>query len=236
EPPFEAAAVRESVEHSLAAVAEVGAPATWTLSNHDIEREVTRYGGGAVGLARARAMFLLELALPGPVFVYNGAELGLPNVDDLPDEVLQDPVWERSGHTERGRDGCRVPLPWEGEEPPFGFGCTAERAWLPVPAQWRSLTRQAQEGDPGSTLSLYKAALRLRRELPALGDGSLTWQDAPENVLVLARDPGFCCAVNLGSAPVGLSLEGEVLLSSGPVERSGTELVLPADTAVWLRR
>ena len=117
ETEFSAESVREAVENSLAAVAEVGGVPTWTLSNHDVEREVTRYGGGEIGTQRARAMILVELALPGASFIYNGAELGLPNVD-LPDEALQDPVWERSGHAERGRDGCRVPLPWEGSEPP----------------------------------------------------------------------------------------------------------------------
>ena len=114
-----------------AAAELAGSPATWRLSNHDVEREVSRYGGGSVGLARAKAMALVMLALPGPVFVYNGEELGLPNVD-LPDEVLQDPVWERSSHAERGRDGCRVPMPWEGSAPPFGFS-TDDDTWLPMP-------------------------------------------------------------------------------------------------------
>ncbi|WP_439116787.1 alpha-amylase family glycosyl hydrolase, partial [Nocardia cerradoensis] len=110
--------------------------------------------GGARGVARARAMILVELALPGAVFLYNGSELGLPNVDDLPEEVLQDPVWERSGHTERGRDGCRVPLPWEGERPPFGF-TRAERSWLPIPPEWADLTVEAQLERLDSTLCLY---------------------------------------------------------------------------------
>ena len=124
----------------MAAAEIAGSPATWTLSNHDVEREVSRYGGGAEGLARARAMALVMLALPGAVFVYNGEELGLPNVE-LPDDVLQDPVWERSGHAERGRDGCRVPMPWSGDAPPFGFS-TSDEVWLPVPSDWRmAITR-----------------------------------------------------------------------------------------------
>ena len=114
---FDSATVREAIDNSLAAAELADAVPTWTLSNHDVEREVTRYGGGAQGLARARAMALVMLALPGVAFVYNGEELGLPQVE-LPDEVLQDPVWERSGRTERGRDGCRVPLPWSGAAPP----------------------------------------------------------------------------------------------------------------------
>ena len=120
---FDAADIRDAITNSLAAAAIEGATPTWTLANHDVEREVTRYGGGEVGLARARAMALVMLALPGAVFVYNGQELGLANVE-LPDEALQDPVWIRSGGRERGRDGVRVPMPWEGDEPPFGFSDT----------------------------------------------------------------------------------------------------------------
>lgn len=121
EADFDADQIRAAIQNSLAAVDSVGATPTWTLSNHDVEREVTRYGDGQIGQWRARAMALVMLALPGTVFIYNGSELGLPNVE-LPDEALQDPVWERSGHTERGRDGCRVPIPWEGTDPPYGFG------------------------------------------------------------------------------------------------------------------
>ena len=144
EAEFGADSLREAIENSLGAVAAVGGTPTWTLSNHDVEREVTRYGGGEIGLARARAMAVVEFALPGAVFIYNGAELGLPNVD-LPDEALQDPVWERSGHAERGRDGCRVPVPWEGAAPPFGFswrrrrGCRCRRSG-PI-APWRRRSR-----------------------------------------------------------------------------------------------
>ena len=109
---------------SLAAVAGTPAPACWVLSNHDRPRHVTRYGGGDSGTRRARAAALLQLALPGAAYLYNGDELGLPDVD-LPDEALQDPIWERSGHTERGRDACRIPLPWSGTEPPYGFSPAA---------------------------------------------------------------------------------------------------------------
>ena len=208
------------VDRSLAANNAVGAPTTWVLSNHDVTRHVTRFGGGAQGLARARAALLLMLALPGSVYLYQGEELGLPEVTDLPEEALQDPTWKRSGYTERGRDGCRVPLPWEGDEPPFGFGCSAERSWLPVPAEWRSLTREVQERDPDSTLSLYKKALRLRRELLLPAEDALHWADAPQNVLAFRREPGFTCAVNFGADPVTLPFEGEVVLSSGRWSRT----------------
>ena len=117
------------------------------------------------------------LALPGGAYVYQGEELGLPEVEDIPEEMLQDPVWRQSGGEDRGRDGCRVPLPWSGQAPPFGFSPADAKAppWLPQPRDWKALSVEAQQSDPASTLRLYQDALRLRHELPALGDGTLTW-------------------------------------------------------------
>ncbi len=219
---FDAAEVRAAIDNAMAAADLAGAVPTWTLSNHDVEREVTRYGGGARGLARARAMALVMLALPGAVFVYNGEELGLPQVD-LPDEVLQDPVWERSGRTERGRDGCRVPLPWSGDAPPFGFSANPD-TWLPMPADWAGLTVQRQEADPSSTLNFYRRAIELRSNRTEF-DGGVHWvRDG-----VFTRDGGLRCVLNTGAAPVTLPT-GEVLLASGPL----TGGLLPPDTAAWL--
>lgn len=173
---FDAGEVHDAIENSLAATAIYDAVPTWTLSNHDVDREVTRYGGGEVGLRRARAMAMVMLALPGTVFIYNGEELGLPDVLDLPEEVLQDPTWERSGHTERGRDKCRVPLPWSGEAPPFGFSSSPD-TWLPIPADWASLTVEKQEADPDSTLAFFprgaqiaQGARRIRRRRTGMAD------------------------------------------------------------------
>ncbi|MDX1874036.1 glycoside hydrolase family 13 protein [Mycolicibacterium sp. 120266] len=219
---FDAAEVRAAIDNAMAAADLAGAVPTWTLSNHDVEREVTRYGGGPRGLARARAMALVMLALPGAVFVYNGEELGLPQVD-LPDDVLQDPVWERSGRTERGRDGCRVPLPWSGDAPPFGFSATPD-TWLPMPADWAGLTVQRQEADPSSTLNFYRRAIELRSGRAEF-EGGVHWvRDG-----VFTRDGGLHCVLNTGAAPVTLPA-GEVLLASGPLPGG----LLPPDTAAWL--
>src|SRR6202008_1337920 len=158
---FDATEIRHAIENSLAAAAIEDATPTWTLANHDVEREVTRYGGGEIGLARARAMALVMLALPGAVFIYNGQELGLPNVE-LPDDALQDPTWERSGHTVRGRDGCRIPIPWRGGTPPFGFS-TSPDTWLPLPPEWAALTVEKKLSETGSTLSFFRHALEIRR-------------------------------------------------------------------------
>ncbi|MEV6099231.1 glycoside hydrolase family 13 protein [Nocardia sp. NPDC051981] len=226
--PFRPDRIRAAVDNSLRAVAGVGATPTWTLSNHDIEREVTRYGGGHVGQARARAMILLELALPGSVFVYNGAELGLANVDDLPEWALQDPTWERSGHTERGRDGCRVPLPWEGESPPFGF--TTGVPWLPMPPEWAALTVEAQLERLDSMLSLYRMAIELRAVRPEFGGVGLEWYASPPGCLAFRREGGLLCVLNATDAPILLPA-GEVLLASAAIN---ARRELPANSTAWL--
>ncbi|MEV4469599.1 glycoside hydrolase family 13 protein [Nonomuraea sp. NPDC049504] len=218
---FHAKSFRSVIEKSLAEAELVGAPTTWVLSNHDKPRHVTRHGS----LARARAATLLMLALPGSAYLYNGEELGLPEVLDLPDELRQDPAFLRRGES---RDGCRVPLPWTSSE---GLGW--RNPWLPIPAEWAALSAEAQHDDPASTLNLYRAALRLRRQHPALGGGTLTWLDSPEDVLVIEREPGLVVVLNTGDEPVRPGVAGEVLLSSGPLTDDGA---VPPDTTVWLQR
>ncbi|MFT4126960.1 MAG: glycoside hydrolase family 13 protein [Gordonia sp. (in: high G+C Gram-positive bacteria)] len=236
---FDAAEIHDAIANSLASVLLVAGTPTWTLSNHDVDREATRYArtvqadpgsplDSAVGIARARAMALVELALPGTVFIYNGAELGLPNVD-LPDEALQDPVWERSGHTERGRDGCRVPVPWEGSAPPYGFSTNAA-TWLPMPAGWEQFTPEKQLEDMSSTLSLYRRAIELRATRPEFTGPSVDWYGAPEHCLAFRRSGGsLTCALNAGSVAVPLP-PGELLLISAPL----VDGLLPPNAAAWL--
>jgi len=225
---FDARAIRDAIQNSLAAAAIVDATPTWTLSNHDVGREVTRYGGGQVGLRRARAMAMVMLALPGAVFVYNGEELGLPDVD-LPDEVLQDPTWERSGHTERGRDGCRVPIPWSGDNPPFGFSANPD-TWLPMPSDWAALTVEKQRADAGSTLSFFRRIIGLRRERDEFAGAEIEWLSAPRDALIFRRHGGgLVCGLNAGRRPIALP-PGEFLLASAPL----IDGKLPPDAAAWL--
>jgi alpha-glucosidase len=224
----EAGVVRNAIEESLATATSATAPPTWTLSNHDVWREVTRYGGGQVGWQRARAMALVELALPGAAFIYNGAELGLPNVD-LPEWALQDPKWERSRHTDRGRDTVRVPLPWEGDVAPFGFS-PGDRPWLPMPPEWGGLSVERQLEDENSMLSLYRQALELRRDHPALAGDAIEWYGAPAGCFAFRRKGGgLICAFNTSDEAVPLP-PGRVLLASGPLD----EDYLPPDMAAWL--
>ena len=223
---WDAAAFHQAIDGALAATATVGAPNTWVLANHDIIRHATRFGGGVVGQARARAAAMIQLALPGAAYLYQGDELGLENVE-LPDEVLQDPAWERSGHTERGRDGERVPLPWGGSAPPFAF--TSGTPWLPMPAEWGAVTVEAQLEEADSMLSLYRRILELRRILVDLKANDFEWIGAPDGCLALRRGESFVMITNFTSAPAELPA-GDVLLASGPL----ADAMLPPDTTVWL--
>ncbi|RCG26384.1 DUF3459 domain-containing protein [Streptomyces diacarni] len=236
---WDAEALRTVIDASLTSLGAVGAPATWVLSNHDVVRHRTRLGGGH---ARARAASLLMLALPGSAYVYQGEELGLPEVRELPDAARQDPSFFRANGQDGLRDGCRVPLPWDEEEnaaagSSYGFGSGG--SWLPQPAGWGALSVAAQTGDPDSTLELYRTALRLRRERPELGDGHpLEWLPAPEGVLAFRRG-AFVCAANTTPDPVRLDLPtGELLLASGGLDTGAAPgvTVLPGDTTAWWAR
>ena len=189
-----------------------------------------------VGHNRARAAALLVAALPGSLYIYQGDELGLPEVEDLPLELIEDPMHYRSGGIDPGRDGCRVPLPWSGDHAPFGFSPEGVHPWLPQPEGWSALTVEAQRDDPASTLNLYREALRLRRELPELGDGPLEWWDdamsGANHVLAFRRGPGFACVVNTGETSVRLPADATILLSSAPLDDTGA---LQGDATAWLR-
>jgi alpha-glucosidase len=225
-----------------------GSSTTWVLSNHDVVRHATRYGlppedrhartwlltGGAsprldrgLGLRRARAAILLMLALPGSAYLYQGEELGLHEVPDIPPDMIQDPVFSRSRGAEKGRDGCRVPLPWTAGGTSFGFGPGA--AHLPQPAWFGPLSVEAQERDPASTLSLYRGALHWRHRLQTAAENMEWLPGTNGQVLHFARSGGWRCVTNFGPGPVPLP-DGTLILTSAPVD--GPQL--PADTTAWL--
>ncbi|NYE19694.1 glycoside hydrolase family 13 protein [Microbacterium immunditiarum] len=244
--PWNAAALRESIERTLREHAPVGAPATWVLSNHDVTRPVTRYGRVDSGFAfdrkrfgvesdlelgtrRARAAALLTAALPGCLYVYQGDELGLPEVE-LPADVLQDPMHFRSGGIDPGRDGCRVPLPWAGDEPPYGFGTAGGTGtWLPQPGDWAMLSVAAQERDPRSMLALYRGAIAVRRERPDFHSPDLEWLDLGDDVIAFRRGDATVCITNLGP-DLELPPHTAILLASAPAEHGS----LPTDSTAWL--
>ncbi len=246
ETEWDAAALRDVIAESIAAYAAVGAPSTWVLSNHDVVRHASRlaltaenpqgHGIGPdspgkpipeVGLRRARAATTLMLALPGSSYLYQGEELGLPEVIDLADDVRQDPTWFRTNGERYGRDGCRVPLPWSATDPAYGFSPTGA-AWLPQPGEWAQLARDAQVDDPSSTLSLYRGLLAQRR-LHGLGAGALTWIEGMGEDVVAFRNGNVIVVANLGSRGIALP-DGIVIAASGLLAGRG----LPVDTTVWL--
>jgi alpha-glucosidase len=244
--PWDCAALVDVIEASLREAGGVGATATWVLSNHDVVRHLSRYALPSstdlrkwllsdgtqpapdlrAGLRRARAAALLMLALPGSAYLYQGEELGLPEVADIAPIYLQDPTWERSDHQDKGRDGCRVPLPWEPTGPSFGF--SSGTGWIPQPADWAELSWGAEDGDPTATLELYRSALALRRKFST--DDALTWLTKGPATLSFARSNGLVCIVNFGVEAVAIPA-GQLLLTSGDLADGG---LLPTDTAAWV--
>ena len=253
ETPWRAADLHESITSSYRSNDSVGAPTTWVLSNHDVVRHATRLAlpvgqprpngiraedpqpDAALGLRRALAATALELALPGGAYLYQGEELGLPDHTTMPDEARQDPTWERSEHTEAGRDGCRVPMPWVKDAPSFGFG-PSEATWLPQPEVYGDLAVDQQDGVAGSTLEFYRRMLR-ERHARELGSGSLTWVEGAGDDDVVAfvnsRDghEDLWVVTNFGE-PVALPDDTFVVLSSGDAD----SLTVERDVTVWFTR
>jgi len=250
--------MRTSIDDTITQHAKVGAPPTWVLSNHDVIRHRTRMAPGfdpdhrltcvvdeERGLRRARAATLFTMALPGSLYLYQGEELGLPEVRDLDGAVRQDPAWHRSGGTDGTRDGCRVPIPWSGQEPSYGFG-PGSASWLPQPAGWADLSVEREQADAASTLAMYRAALRIRRSTSAFGEGPLAWLDVDGDALAFRRtaaDGGtVTCVLNLSETSLRLPVAWgtDVLLASSDdvaalaTDDGAEELVLGSETALWL--
>ena len=246
--PWDAKQLRASVDDTLRAHAAVGAPSTWVLSNHDVTRPVTRYGRQdssfafatkrfgtptdlCVGRQRARAAALLTSALPGSLYIYQGDELGLPEVEDLPRDVLHDPMHFRSGGIDPGRDGCRVPLPWTALGTSLGFSPdTTASPWLPQPSHWAELSVERQSADPESMLSLYRGALSIRRHNPDLRTGAFTWMPSQPGVLAFSRGSHFLNVTNMNDRPIALPAHADVLLTSGKMFNNQ----LAANSTAWL--
>lgn len=251
--------LRSSIDRSIEGMAAVGAPVTWVLSNHDVVRAVNRLemdfvaADGPTGEeplvetksfdieranSRARAAAMLMLALPGAVFLYQGEELGLPEVLDIPAERLQDPIWKMSGNKERGRDGCRVPLPWKvSEHGAFGFSTnteiTPEQSWLPQPVNWGDFSAEGQEHSTNSMLHLYRNAIGIRKTNSSLLSSHFRWVDSSDGSFAFTRseDNSFLCIVTF-EADEAVPPNYEVLLSSQEIE-SGR---IPPNSTVWLQR
>ncbi len=247
---WDAGALRDVIERTGASFQGVAARPTWVLSNHDVVRHPSRYGmpadypierglrtGGPqpdeqLGLRRGRAAALLMLALPGGAYLYQGEELGLPEHGEIPDGLRQDPALRRGGTHAGSRDGCRVPIPWHGDAPAYGFSPTG-RSWLPQPSSWATYARDRQVGVAGSTYELYRAALRLRRE-HCLGDGTLEWLDVGPQVVAFVSG-GVLVVANVAGPAVPLPAGWVPVLRSDPQPQPGSATV-GTDVAVWAVR
>lgn len=245
--PWDAASLRQVINESITEYAAVGAPSTWVLSNHDVIRHASRLalterspqGSGIgprsaaqpipeLGLARARAASALMLALPGSAYIYQGEELGLPEVVELPDNSRQDPTWFRTNGEQYGRDGCRVPLPWSADEPAYGFNTTGE-SWLPQPDQWGELARENQQKTDGSTLELYKNLIALRSQ-HQLGTGTLEWVEHQNPNVLSFKNGSILVLSNLSDDELEMP-EGEVVARSGTLP----SVIVQANETVWLK-
>ena len=249
---WDARAFREKIAYNLELSAKTGSSSTWVLSNHDVIRHATRlvipglgesidfFGDESawyvanrmdpkldleLGVARARAATMLILALPGSSYLYQGEELGLHDVLDIPSDQMQDPQWFRGEGKLKSRDGCRVPLPWEKTGSSFGFGPGGSH--LPQPRWYSEYSVEAQENDPSSTLNIYRQALALRKRL--YQSDRIEWLELGKDVLGFRRD-GWISITNFGDVPIDLP-EGNLLLSSAEL----VEGKLPAAATAWLQ-
>lgn len=239
-----------SINESFEAFDLVGAPSTWVLSNHDIVRHASRMGGltgrptasdgvgpndpqpdRELGLCRARGATIFMLGLAGASYLYQGEELGLPEHTTLAAEFRQDPTFARTSGKRVGRDGCRVPLPWQaGVGAANGFNSTG-KSWLPQPDLYREYSRDKQDGIAGSTLELYKSALRLRRELK-LGEGSFAWLPQFTNGNSLGyRNGGILVIHNFSRESIAMPTGKVILRSANEQDHEH----IAADETVWIQ-
>ena len=224
--------MKTSITRTLAELGEVGAAATWVLNNHDSSRVRTKLGDET----RAKSAALLIHALPGGIYIYQGEELGLPD-GDLPDEARQDPVFFRTAGADKGRDGCRIPLPWEAEKDAYGF--STGKPWLPQPKNWQKFSVDQEENDSESFLNFYRKSLNIRKSNPALGGESpITWVATSPGILYFTRPFGLHVLFNVSenSQTLDISEGGSILLAShSNVQLHVGTLELPANSGVWLQ-
>lgn len=267
--PWLPAQVKQFVDRYVTEVMNMGGALAWTLNNHDTHRSVTRYGRAdaakaeswtgnnlvhsnmpvdeALGERRSRAMAVFTAGLPGAFFLYQGEELGLPEVLTIPDDRRQDPIFHRTHGNEKGRDGCRVPIPWtRNSANNYGFSSddarSAPDSWLPQPESWGERSVEKFDAEPNSIMNLYRELLRARREsrrelvITVLED--FTWVDTGHDDVLTYRYRGVLVVLNMSDEPRKIDVMGDVLVESVPgalVNHSFTNGDIAPNSAVWLR-
>lgn len=226
--PYDAKLLYQSIQSAFSILSAVGALPTWALSNHDSPRVASR-----LGVEESKALFIALLALPGSLYLYNGQELSLPNAE-VADAYRQDPIFHRTNGAQKGRDGARVPLPWSSELAELGF--TQGRPWLPIPKEWQGLSVNKQEQDPGSSLHLYRKALKARRKFFS-GEREIIWREKGEDGLLVFERGDYLILLNASDDQKSYNASGELLLAShSEVTADGKQVRLPKATACWVSK
>ena len=258
---FNASEFKVIIDRALLSAKKNGSSSTWCLNNHDQMRPATKFGllptvdrirwknsGGKtnpldekLGIQSAIAASMLIMALPGCTYIYQGEELGLHEVLDIPEDQIQDPQYLRNHKVDKGRDGCRVPLPWTKSGSSFGFGDGGSH--LPQPKNFGEYSIEVESADPNSPLSIFRKALTLRKTL--IAPEEITWHETGDaSVLHFSRPNGWNCITNFGRNYYNFDGIGEVIHASGPLAEKGVYLVhgvettgndLPPATTVWVR-
>ena len=234
--PFEAAAMRTTLRRSLQLFLRADTTPTWVLSNHDLVRHPTRFGGGATGVRRGLAFTALLLSLPGAAYLYQGEELGLEE-SEVPEAARQDPYWLRSG--QKGRDGCRTPMPWNASGPGFGF--TVGTPWLPFDDQAPVRNVDSEAGDASSALNLYRQLIAARRELRSMRVGTPRWPDGDDGAVVVEQELSdgstLLVACNCADTDVNVTVPSgaDLVVATGEAKLAGGVLTLPGATTAWVR-
>jgi alpha-glucosidase len=256
--PWVPAHVKNFVDTYVTDVMQHGGALAWTLNNHDTHRSVTRYGRAdaataeswtgnnlvytntavdqALGERRSRAMTVFTAGLPGSFFLYQGEELGLPEVLDIPDDRRQDPIFHRTYGNEKGRDGCRVPLPWTKNRSTnhgFSSGEISPDPWLPQPENWGEHSVETHDLDPDSITNMYRDVLRQRRNVASAGTRNFSWLETGHDDVLGYRRDHLAVFFNLGDEPRSLDVSGELLVES--VSGSWRDNVLAPNSAVWVK-
>jgi len=230
--PFDDEELFACVDRTVQLIGGVGASPTWALSNHDTPRVASR-----VGVEQARALALFTFGLPGSCYIYQGQELGLPDAE-LADADRQDPAFFRTNGVQKGRDGARVPLPWNGTSAPFNF--TSGKPWLPIPQTWSDFTVEAESSRPESSLELYRRALRVRDGLES-GLASFAWIQKPNGSGVISYSRGKVRVIlNTSAREVAVDLlEDATIILSSIYEAQGKSLTagqipISPNSCIWI--
>ena len=181
---------------------------SWALSNHDVVRVGSRWGGASADVRKLRVAAAFQMCLRGSPCLYQGDELGLPEAQ-VAYEDLQDPYGITMWPEFKGRDGCRTPMPWDGKANDMGFGSGAKKPWLPLTEAYRALAVSEQDKDPASLLNFYRNLLAWRKGHDVLLHGDQALLPVHPQVMAFVRQhegQQVLCAFNFSDSTASMAL------------------------------